>query len=239
MYQVLEHSEKHLTKKKRVEPRCTGQQWVFDNLGSSKDCYDMFRMHRPCFDSLHDTLVEKYGLKGSNRMCSEEAVGMFLWTLGSPQSVTQVQNRFKRSRETINRKFAEVLYCVNQLAGDIIKPIDPQFPIVHERLRDSRFTPHFNGAIGAIDGTHIPVIVPAVDIVNHVGRLGYPTQNVMAVCDFDLRFTSIVAGWPGSVHDTRIFKDTLLKFEANFPHPPPGICLACALFITSYWCHIC
>ncbi|XP_051203383.1 protein ALP1-like [Lolium perenne] len=222
MYQVLEHSEKHLTKKKRVEPRCTGQQWVFDNLGSSKDCYDMFRMHRPCFDSLHDTLVQKYGLKGSNRMCSEEAVGMFLWTLGSPQSVTQVQNRFKRSRETINRKFAEVLYCVNQLAGDIIKPIDPQFPIVHERLRDSRFTPHFNGAIGAIDGTHIPVIVPAVDIVNHVGRLGYPTQNVMAVCDFDLRFTSIVAGWPGSVHDTRIFKDTLLKFEANFPHPPPG-----------------
>jgi hypothetical protein len=175
MYHVLEHSEKHLTKKKRVEPRCTGQQWVFDNLGSSKDCYDMFRMHRPCFDSLHDTLVEKYGLKGSNRMCSEEALGMFLWTLGSPQSVTQVQNRFKRSRETINRKFAEVLYCVNQLAGDIIKPIDPQFPIVHERLRDSRFTPHFNGAIGAIDGTHIPVIVPAVDIVNHVGRLGYPT----------------------------------------------------------------
>ncbi|XP_047046751.1 protein ALP1-like [Lolium rigidum] len=44
----------------------------------------------------------------------------------------------------------------------------------------------------------------------------------MAVCDFDLRFTSIVAGWPGSVHDTRIFKDTLFKFEANFPHPPPG-----------------
>jgi hypothetical protein len=116
-----------------------------------------------------------------------------------------------------------VLYYVNLLAGDIIKPIDPQFPTVHERLRDSRFTPHFNGAIGAIDGTHIPVIVPAADMVNHVGRLGYFTQNVMAVCDFDLRFTSIVAGWPGSVHDTRIFKDTLLKFEANFPHPPPGI----------------
>jgi len=106
--------------------------------------------------------------------------------------------------------------------GDIIKPIDPLFPTVHKRLRDSRFTPHFNGAIGAINGTHIPVIVPAAAIVNHVGRLGYSTQNVMAVCDFDLRFTSIVAGWPGSVHDTRIFKDTLLKFEENFPHLPPG-----------------
>ncbi|XP_051198596.2 uncharacterized protein [Lolium perenne] len=222
MYQVLSHSEKHLEKKPRVEPRYTGQQWVFDNLGNSKDCYAMFRMHRPCFDSLHDTLVEKYGLEGSTNMCSEEALGMFLWTLGSPQSVSQVQNRFKRSKETINRKFAEVLYCVNQLAGDIIKPIDPLFPTVHERLRDSRFTPHFDGAIGAIDGTHIPVTVPAAHMVNHVGRYGYSTQNVMAVCDFDLRFTSIVAGWPGSVHDTRIFKDTLFKFEANFPHPPPG-----------------
>jgi hypothetical protein len=196
-------------------------QWVFDNLGNSKDCYDMFRMHRPSFDALHDTLVGNYGFKGSTRMCSEEALGMFLWTLGSPQSFSQVHNRFERSKETINRKFAEMLYYVNLLAGDIIKPIDPQFPTVHERLRDSRFTPHFNGAI---DGTHILVTMPADDMVNHVGRLGYSMQNVMNVCDFDLRFTSIVAGWPGSIHETRIFKDTLLKFEANFPHPRPGIC---------------
>jgi hypothetical protein len=65
--------------------------------------------------------------------------------------------------------------------------------------------------------------VPAADVVNHVGCLGYPTHNVMDVCDFELRFTSIVAGWPGSVHNTRIFKDTFLKFEANFSHPPPGL----------------
>jgi hypothetical protein len=122
MFHVLSHSEKHLEKKPRMKPRYTGQQWVFDCLGNSKDCYDMFRMHRPCFDSLHDTLVQKYGLEGSSKMCSEEALGMFLWTLGSPQSVSQVHKRFKRSKETINRKFAEVLYCVNQLAGDIIKP---------------------------------------------------------------------------------------------------------------------
>jgi hypothetical protein len=36
-------------------------------------------------------------------------------------------------------------------------------------------------------------------------------QNVMAVWDFDMRFTSIVAGWPGSAHETRIFKDTFKK----------------------------
>ena len=216
------HFEKYLMKKKRKEVRVTGQQWVYDNLGSSKDCYKMFRMHRPCFDALHETLVRHYGLRETSNMCSEEALGMFLWTVGSPQSVSQVQNRFKRSTETINRKFNHVLKCLNLLAADIIKPIDPQFRDVHERLQDSKFYPHFNNAIGAIDGTHIPVIVPAKDMINHVGRHGFATQNVMAVCDFDMRFISVVAGWPGSAHDTRIFKDTLDKYKEIFPHPPTG-----------------
>ena len=44
----------------------------------------------------------------------------------------------------------------------------------------------------------------------------------MEVCDFDMRFTSVVAGWTGSAHDTRIFKDTLVKYADRFPHPPKG-----------------
>ncbi|KAK1618310.1 hypothetical protein QYE76_023827, partial [Lolium multiflorum] len=66
---------------------------------------------------------------------------------------------------------------------------------------------------------HVAVMY-ADEIVNHVGRPGYPTQNIMAVCDFDMRFTSVVAGWPGSAHDTRIFKDTLVKYATKFAHPP-------------------
>uniref|UniRef100_A0A8I6XVZ5 DDE Tnp4 domain-containing protein n=1 Tax=Hordeum vulgare subsp. vulgare TaxID=112509 RepID=A0A8I6XVZ5_HORVV len=108
------------------------------------------------------------------------------------------------------------------MAVDTIKPKDPDFRDVHERLRDSRFSPHFDDCIGAIDGSHIPMVVPAEEIVNHVGRHGYPTQNIMTVCDFDMRFTSVVAGWPGSAHDTRIFKDTLVKYATMFPHSPKG-----------------
>ena len=63
--------------------------------------------------------------------------------------------------ETISRKFAEVLECVYKLAEHIIKPRDAEFTEKHHRLDDNRFSPHFNGCIGAIDGTHIPVVVPA------------------------------------------------------------------------------
>jgi hypothetical protein len=32
--------------------------------------------------------------------------------------------------------------------------------------------------------------------VNHMGQHGYTSQNVMAICDFDLRFTSFFFnGW--------------------------------------------
>uniref|UniRef100_A0A0A8XVL8 DDE Tnp4 domain-containing protein n=1 Tax=Arundo donax TaxID=35708 RepID=A0A0A8XVL8_ARUDO len=66
------------------------------------------------------------------------------------------------------------------------------------------------------------MVVPASKVVQHMGRHGYATQNVLAVCDFNMRFTFIVTGWPGSVHDMRVFNDTLRKYNDQFPHPPLG-----------------
>jgi hypothetical protein len=45
----------------------------------------------------------------------------------------------------------------------------------------------------------------------------------MVVCDFDMRFTFVVVGWPGSAHDMHIWRDTLLnKYKEKFPQPPAG-----------------
>jgi hypothetical protein len=115
-----------------------------------------------------------------------------------------------------------VLNCLYKLGKDNIKPIDRNFTDVHPRLQDARFWPHFKDAIGAIDGSHIAVEVPAVEEVNHTGRHGYTSQNLLAICDFDLRFTFAVAGWPGSAHDTRILQRTIEKYPVEFPTPPGG-----------------
>jgi hypothetical protein len=142
-------------------------------------------------------------------MSSIKNLVMFLWTAGGPQSVSQVENRFQRSIETIVRKFNHVLDCLNRLGANNIKLKDPRFTTVHPRLQESRFSPHFHGAIGAIDGIHISVIVSSLATITHFGRYRYTTQNVMDVCDFDMRFTFVVAGWPASVHDTRVFNEAL------------------------------
>ncbi|KAK9273295.1 hypothetical protein L1049_018102 [Liquidambar formosana] len=48
----------------------------------------------------------------------------------------------------------------------------------------------------------------------------YPTQNIMAVCGFDMRFTFVWLGWEGTAHDTRIFLAALSNPDLKFPKPP-------------------
>ena len=62
-----------------------------------------------------------------------------------------------------------------------------------------------------------------------MGRHGYTSQNMLALCDFDMRFTFAVAGWPGSVHDMRVFKDAIDKYGDRFPRRAEGIDLSCYL----------
>ncbi|KAK1652563.1 hypothetical protein QYE76_070368 [Lolium multiflorum] len=43
------------------------------------------------------------------------------------------------------------------------------------------------------------------------GRKHYTFQNVLAVVDFDMRFTYVLAGWDGSAHDASILSDSFVK----------------------------
>jgi hypothetical protein len=190
-------------------------------MNRPKACYKMFRLRRPFFDNLHEALTRNYGIESTTGKSSIECLATFLWTVGGPQSVRQDENRFEISIETINREFNHVLNCLNRLV-DNIKPKVPQFSMVHSRLQKACLSPYFHGVIGAIDGTHIPIVVPSSTMIAHFGRYRENTQNVLAVCDFDMRFTFVVAGWPGSVHDTRVFNEALDKYANKFPFSPEG-----------------
>uniref|UniRef100_A0A1S4CW74 DDE Tnp4 domain-containing protein n=1 Tax=Nicotiana tabacum TaxID=4097 RepID=A0A1S4CW74_TOBAC len=63
--------------------------------------------------------------------------------------------------------------------------------------------------IGAIDGTHIRVKVSQCEALRYRGRKDYPTQNVLAACTFDLKFTYVLASWEGTASDSRIMKEAL------------------------------
>ncbi|XP_020583294.1 putative nuclease HARBI1 [Phalaenopsis equestris] len=82
--------------------------------------------------------------------------------------------------------------------------------------------PFFKDCIGAIDGTHVDARLNSEERVAYIGRCGAPTQNVMAVCDFNMCFTFVMAGWEGSAHDSRVFKFATRNLRHGFPYPPTG-----------------
>ncbi|KAL6594347.1 hypothetical protein ACP70R_048540 [Stipagrostis hirtigluma subsp. patula] len=198
----------------------TGRQWVARNLADSKKCYSNFRLHPSAFHLLHNILVAHHGLRSTHQCDSIEALGMFLWACGTRQCQRQMAERFGRSIDTVSRKFGEVLDAVVSFADTIIKPRDPTFSSVHHKLQ--RFSPYFDGCIGAIDGTHIPVLVHEHAHDDFINRKGFTSQNVLAVCDMDMRFTFVAAGKRGAAHDMAVFREAVQSSNKRFPHPPKG-----------------
>ncbi|KAJ8764235.1 hypothetical protein K2173_005975 [Erythroxylum novogranatense] len=180
-------------------------------------------MEKDVFIKLCKLLNESYGLKKGTEVTIEEAIAMFLITLGHGLCNRMVQERFQHSGETISRWFGIVLEVVSRMSIDFIKPKDRTFREIPSKIKDDgRYWPYFKDQIGAIDGTHIPVVVPRSNQIKYIGRKGIPTQNVMAVCDFDMCFTFAWAGWEGTAHDARIFMEALRNDRLHFPHPPRG-----------------
>jgi hypothetical protein len=71
------------------------------------------------------------------------------------------------------------------LAFDIVRSKYP-----HPKLQEARFWSHFQDCIGAIDDTHIPATVPTSEQPKYIMVINL--KNVMAVCDFNMRFTFVV-----------------------------------------------
>jgi hypothetical protein len=224
------HLDKYYNRAAYRVPKMSGLEWVERKLANETYCYNMFRMTPSMFYSLHNMLSTEYGLRDTKKSTSIEALGMFLWIVGAPQSVRQAEDRFERSLGTVHSMFYRVLKCVVQYADDVIKPRDPNFTTRHRRVMNPRFYPEFKDCIGAIDGTHIPCVVSADKFVQHLCRKGLTTQNVMAACDFDMVFTFVLAGWPGSAHDMRVFDDAMSTWKDDFPHPPEGSHLTVSTF---------
>lgn len=68
----------------------------------------------------------------------------------------------------------------------------------------------FPGIWGVIDGTHIPVTVRKAERQPFYGRFKYTTMNLEAIVGPDMAFIEFVCRWPGSAHDSTIFKSTQL-----------------------------
>ncbi|KAL0379003.1 UNVERIFIED_CONTAM: hypothetical protein Sradi_3205800 [Sesamum radiatum] len=142
-------------------------------------CPSYFRTKQPQHTSSlqgSDWVSELMSESQRSRVSIMESVAFFLQIVGLSERQRTSCEHFQHSLETISRHMKRVCRALNLLAPELICPVD--FNHTHPRIQYSRqLFPYFKGSI---------------------------SQNVMAVCDFDLVFTYVMAGWEGSANDARV-----------------------------------
>ena len=82
---------------------------------------------------------------------------------------------------------------------------------VHEVKRKFYDIAGFPWVVGAIDCCHVRIICPDREhAMAFVNRKQYYSINVQAICNSEMFITNIVARWPGSTHDARIFENSAI-----------------------------
>ncbi|XP_022635987.1 protein ALP1-like [Vigna radiata var. radiata] len=177
-------------------------------LGHTNWCRDIIRMDPETFINLCERLRSTGLVKDNIRSTVEQQVAQFLHIIGHNVKNRSVAFFFHRSGSTVSRHFHNVLDSVISLESEfLIQPSGNEVqPYI---LNNNRFYPYFKDCVGAIDGTHVRVKVPRSDAPRFRGIKDWPTQNVFAACDFDMKFTYVLAGWESTASDSRILKNAL------------------------------
>ncbi|XP_058086495.1 protein ALP1-like [Magnolia sinica] len=178
---------------------------------SDGDCLDQLRMNRDSFFELCTLIREKTRLRDTRDVSLEEQVVIFLHTLGHNVRNRVLGHRFIRSEETVSRHFHRVLTAIVSLYPDLVKSAGTETPL--EIQANLNWSAYFQDCLGAIDGTHIPAHVLAVDQASFRNRKGVLSQNVLAACSFDMKFTYVLAGWEGSASDARVLHNAMTRSD--------------------------
>ncbi|ODM92119.1 putative nuclease HARBI1 [Orchesella cincta] len=113
---------------------------------------------------------------------------------------------------------------VMKIMGRVIQAIlmlQPKWitwPNTQERLKIRNFmSDKLPGCIGYIDGSHIPLDeAPIDDPESYFTRKQRYAIQIQAICDNEKRLRNIVVGFPGSVHDARVFSREWIAADSAY-----------------------
>lgn len=188
--------------------------------GSNALCHELMHVSRDTYVLLCHHFKQKNWLQSSRSISVEEKMAMFLTIIGQNERFTMVKRRFQRSTRIIHTCFREVLQGMIKFAIDFFKTTSfVETPSMSERYKKLREI--FPGAIGALDGIPIHAVVP-VDQQDKYKRKGSNecSQNVLAICDFNMLFTFVWAGWEGGADDSQVLTEVAFNPTTGFPFPP-------------------
>lgn len=102
--------------------------------------------------------------------------------------------------------FFRVIKALNRIAKDVIKWPNPAQRI--QIANNFRAIKPIDNVVGSIDGTYVPIKAPRVNPNTYINRKCFHGITLQAVADSTLKFTHCYTGYPSSVPDIRIFKNS-------------------------------
>ena len=177
-----------------------------------------FRVNKATFSLLCRELRGRLTRQSTVRdpLSVEQRVAISLWRLGTNVEYRTISHLFGVGISTV----CVVLHDFCQSVVDVMGlrylslPSEDKLRAIRDGFRTKWGFPQ---CIGAIDGTHIPIIAPKEHPLDYYNRKGYHSLLMQALVDDEYRFLNVNTGWPGSVHDARMLSNSKLfqKCEAG------------------------
>jgi len=159
-------------------------------------------------------------------------VAVTIWCLATPNEYRTIAHLFGIARLTVCEIVHETCCCiVDVLLKEYIKlPTSNRLSTVVEEFKTKWGVPQ---CFGAIDGCHIPISAPNLMHTDNYNRKGWYSMLIQGVLDANYCFLDVRVGWPGSVHDARVFVQSTLydNIERNHILPKNTIGVRIPLYL--------
>ncbi|XP_071652767.1 putative nuclease HARBI1 isoform X1 [Temnothorax longispinosus] len=151
---------------------------------------------------------------GRLNITAEKHLLCYLWFVGhQTASYRDVADRFGITLSTLYNIITRVTNFIMLLAPDIIK-----YPTLAEKEETATYYRERKGfprIIGAIDGSQIRIDKPREDPDSYINRKQYFSLHIQGTVNHKMQFIDVFIGYPGSVHDARVFKNSSLRNDLH------------------------
>ncbi|KAL2089152.1 hypothetical protein ACEWY4_016051 [Coilia grayii] len=171
-----------------------------------------FRVSPETFDYMCRRLGPTIGRRDTNyRLCIpvHKRVGMALWKLATNNEYRTISHLFGVGVSTVLNSVRDFCEAVIQ----VLLPLHLPVPDGDKFIEMAAFFKERWGVpqcVGAIDGSHIPIIAPEDYASDYFNRKGWHSIVLQGVVNGKGQFWDVCVGFPGSVHDARVLKQSEL-----------------------------
>ncbi|XP_077088405.1 uncharacterized protein LOC143740226 [Siphateles boraxobius] len=195
-----------------IVPGFTNAQWVQNFRMSEETFIYLYNKLRPVMERQDTSFRKCVPLK--------KRVAIALWKLATGSEYRTVGHLFGVSITTVCRCVQEFTAAAETLLvpEQIRYPDQEKFEEMAAYIENRWGLPQ---CVGAIDGSHIPILAPQEYHCDYFNRNGWHSIVLQGVVDGKGLFWNVFAGLPGSLHDARVLRlSTLWELASRGNHFP-------------------